>query len=268
MQDISNVLKHPGHLRVHAHWDRISDSTYNLSNESPEHAKLFDLSPAQPIKLYPMDAFQAFLPPSSAVGVGDVWQLDSAGVLPFLQQFHTGARMSLHHGVEGAFGCLRRCSSNYAEIVFRIHAEIVLENDSHESWRRTNDLKDHEGKALFTPSQFAGALVIDLKHRSVVAFSCELPVRNSNVDISAYDEIDMVFLPRMELIAHATEDLEKIIWDYEMTEAEARKILASKFYKFVEIDWLSMGEAVRHAQTIDRPIHAILVWGQLDDESC
>ncbi len=265
--NLSGTLQCSTIVQVEAHWDPIADSTFNLHEASPIHAELFDFSPSLPTKEYEVDDFRVFLP-SSAVEIGDVWQLESHEMAPFLRQFHPGATTALHNGREGAYACLRAISNDYAEIVFRIHAELVLSCNAYEAWRVANSLNDDEGKSRYILSQFAGHLLINLKRRSVRAFSLYLPPRNSNVDIGAYDEVDMVFVPRMELLASNTDDYNEIAWDYAITAEEARKKLELNFYKFAEIDWLPIDEAIAQAEAINLPVHAILVWGPLDDESC
>lgn len=167
--DLNNVLQRSKTVRVEAHWEPIADSSFNLHNEYPEHAGLFDRSPNYPAKEYEADAFKAFLP-SRPMSVGDVWELDSEGVVQFLRQFHSGATTKLHHGTEGAYACLRALSSKYAEITFRIHADFALSSTAHENWRCDNSLKEDEGKARFMPSQFAGRLIVNLKKRTVRAY--------------------------------------------------------------------------------------------------
>ncbi len=269
-QNFNDVLQRSAIVQVEAHWEPIADSTLSLHKESPEHIELFNLSPDYPIKEYGMSAFNAFIP-SPSVAVGDVWELDSDGVVLFLRQFHSGATTSLLHGEEGAFACLRALSAEYAEIAIRIHAEFTLSSDAYEEWRRVNSanlLEPDEGKFRFIPSQFAGQLVINLKEGTVRSFSHALPPRNSNVDINAFDCADMVFVPRMELLANDADDCGEIKWNSSITEEEARKALELKFYKFAEIEWRPIEEAVELAKAAHRPIHAILVWGALDDESC
>ncbi len=265
--DLNDVLQRSSSVQVQAHWEPIADSSFNLHNEFPEHAELFDLSPNYPIKEYESGAFKAFLP-SSSVSVGDVWELDSEGVVLFLRQFHPGATTALFQGKEGAFACLRARSAEYAEITFRIHADFTLSSIAYEEWRRADSLKEDEGKARFIPSQFAGRLVVNLKERTVRAFSLALPPRNSNADINAYGGADMVFVPRMELLATDADDQGEIAWDISITAEEARRALDLKFYRFAEIEWRPLEEAVELANAKHRPIHAILVWGALDDESC
>ena len=265
MVDLSTALKSSASLQVHAHWDPIADATYNLHKE-PENAELFDLSPNEPTREYNGEAFNAFLP-SSNVTVGDVWELDMDSVIPFLSQFHQGATGELRHGQKGAFACLRALSPDYADITFRIHAEFTLVTRRKSGWKPGT----HEhliDVARFIPSQFAGRLRINLKTGVICDFSLALPPRNSNVDINDFGHADMVFVPRMELFATPTKVSDDIEWESAITPEEARKRLKLKLYKFTEINWLPLEEAVAESEATQRPIHAVLAWGPLDDESC
>ena len=78
----------------------------------------------------------------------------------------------------------------------------------------------------------------------------------------------MVFVPRMELLTMDETDQNEIAWNISITAEEARRSLEFKFYKFAEIDWMPIDRAVELAKAENRPIHTILVWGCLDDESC
>ena len=267
--NLSRMPQSSANISVQAHWDPIADSFSNLHNESPQHAALCNVSPSHPIKEYRTEAFKVFLP-TSPVAVGDVWELDSEGIVPFLHQFHPGATTTLTNGEEGAFACLRAISSDYAEIVFRIHAEITLASlaDFDWEWQGERIQDDWMDAARFILSQFAGRLVLNLKTGAVRAFSLALPARNSNVDFNSFENCDMVFVPRMELLATNEDDQGRIVWDYAFSAEEARKKLELKFYKFAEIDWLPIDEAIVQAEVTHRPIHAILLWGALDDESC
>ena len=266
MIDFSTTLKNTATLQVDAHWDPIADSTYNLHKNSPENIALFDLSPNEPVREYKGDAFNAFLP-SSGVTVGEVWELDLDSVIPFLSQFHPGATGKLRHGQKGAFACLRALSADYADITFRIHAEFTLATRPiPESERRKYD--DPVKRARFIPSQYTGQLLVNLKTGIICDFSLALPPRNSNVDINDFEYADMVFVPRMELLAMPTQTSDNIKWKDEITLEAARKRLELKFYKFAEINWLPFEEAVAESEATQRPIHAVLTWGPLVDESC
>ena len=267
--DLSNMPQCSTSISVQAHWDPIADSFSDLPNESPRHAELCNLSPSHPVREYGTEAFKVFIP-ASAIEVGDTWALDSEGVVQFLRQFHPGATTTLTNGEEGSFACLRAISSDYAEIVFRIHAEIRLAGlaDFDGEWQGERIQDDWMDAARFILSQFAGRLVLNLKTGAVRAFSLALPARNSNVDFNSFECCDMVFVPRMELVAEDAHDQSEFAWEESITAGEARKKLELKFYRFAEIDWLPIDEAVVQAEITHRPIHAILVWGALDDESC
>ncbi len=269
MISFCNVLNSSSSVRVHAHWEPIADATFNMHNDSSQLAKMFDLSPCRSIKEYEVADFKVFLPPST-VAVGDVWALDPNRIVPFLYQFHPGARADLGNGEAGAYACLRACSSDYAEITFRIHAEFTLGSEAHQEPQQENaeDAWERESEAKFIPSQYVGQVLVNLKRGTVRSFSLALPVRNSNVDINACGGADMVFVPRMELLAMDETDQDEIAWKTVITVEEARRSLELKFYQFAKIDWLPIERAVERAKATRCPIHAILVWGCLDDESC
>ena len=264
-------------VQVQAHWDPISDATYNLHQLTEEQfdrvkvrcpelvnmgwkqaLELFNTKPAYPLKDYNITDFQVFLP-SSTANVGDIWELDSEEILPFFRQFHPGATTEITvfsrrtHRSEGSKACLRAISSNYAEIVFRIHAQFVL---------------DASGIRLL-PAQFAGRLVLNRTEGVVVEFSLALPARNSNVDVNAFRAADVAFIPRMELSTLSSGlSTHEITWETAITEEEACKKLATAFYKFAEIEWIPIEDTVELAKKTNRPIHALVLFGTLDDESC
>ena len=262
-------------LQVQAYWDPIADASLGMPDQSPKHAALFrNLSPAHASREYEIDAFKAFFPKGS-VPVGRVWELDINEVLPFLRQFHPGATGKMHINPggeaameifgrsitlakiglesEGAFACLRALSPTHAEIVFRIHAEFVL---------------DEEAPAYFTPAQFTGRLIFNRNNGTIRDFWLYLPPRKTNVDINAFGSADMVYVPRMELIAQNGHDQSDIVWETAITENEAKDLLEGSFYKLSKIKRFSVEAAVTQAQAENHPIHVVLTWGVFDDESC
>ena len=257
-------------IQVDAYWTPIADAALN----SPKHTALFNnLSPAHPSQEYAMDAFSVFFPKESFT-VGNLWELDVKKIIPFLRQFHPGATAGMHNNPgtefvlkffgltlfrssrfesEGAYACLRAVSPTYAEIVFRIHAEFLL---------------DREAGAYFTPAQFTGRLILNRESGTIREFRLYLPPRNTNVDINAYGLADMVFVPRMELVGRNTQDQRNIVWKTAITEKETKNLLETAFYKFSEIERSSIENVVAQAQAKKRPIHVVLTWGALDAESC
>jgi hypothetical protein len=269
--DLRNVLSTSATVPVQAHWDPIENTSNNLHWATEEKfnrtkaqwqepvdmaweewLKLFNPGPAHPLKNYSTTDFQVFLPPSTA-NVGDVWDLDPERILPFLQQFHPGATMNLRHGQNGAKACLRAISPEYADIVFRIHARFIL---------------DGSIGAYFRPAQFAGHLTIDLNSGTICQWTLSLPRRNSNVDISAFRTADIGFVPRMELRSLPETEPKLINWETAIAKEEVEKKFQNVFYKFFEIEWTPIEDAVELAKASNRPIHAVLLFGVLDDESC
>ncbi len=118
------------------------------------------------------------------------------------------------------------------------------------------------------PAQFAGRLILNRKEETVVEFSLFLPSRNSNVDVNAFGAADMAFIPRMELFTLSSIPIREIAWETAITEEKARKKLATAFYKFAKIEWVPIENAVELATVINRPIHALVLFGALDGESC
>ena len=265
MINLSNVLRTSVNIPVQAHWDPIASTANNLhwsTEEKFNRAKaewtepvdmeweqwlaLFNPKPAYPLKDYRTADFQAFLSPSTA-NVGDVWDLDPDGILPFLRQFHPGATQ------KEAKACLRALSSEYADIVFRIHARFIL---------------DASIGAYLRPAQFAGHLVINLNSGTICQFTLSLPPRNSNIDIGAFRTADIAFVPCMELCSLSETQPKSIDWETAITEEEVGQKFQHAFYKFAEIEWTPIEDAVELAKASNRPIHAVLLFGVLDDESC
>ena len=272
MIDLRNVLRTSATVSVQAHWEPIENTANNL-HWAPEEKfdrtkaqwqepvdmtweewlELFNLGPAQPLKHYSTSDFQVFLPPST-VNVGDVWDLEPEEILSFLCQFHPSATMNLRHGGKnGTKACLRAISPEYADIVFRIHARFIL---------------DASIGAYLRPAQFAGHLVINRNSGTICQFGLSLPRRNSNVDMGAFRSRDIGFVPRMELYSLSEAQPKSINWETAITMEEVEKKFQKVLYKFFEIEWTPIEDAVELAKASNRPIHAVLLFGVLDDESC
>ena len=54
--NLCNVLNSSSSVRVHARWEPIADATFNMHNDSPQLAEMFDLSPCYPVKAYSAEA--------------------------------------------------------------------------------------------------------------------------------------------------------------------------------------------------------------------
>ena len=271
MIDFSNTLSSTASVQVKAHWDPIENTSNNLHRSTEEkfnRAKaqwrepvdmeweewlaLFNPRPAHPLKSYCTEDFQVFLPPST-VNVEEVWDMDPERILPFLRQFHPSATTNIRYGQNGAKACLRALSSEYADIVFRIHARFIL---------------DASIGAYFMPAQFAGHLLINRNSGTICQFTLSLPPRNSNAAIYAFRTADIAFVPRMEFLSLSQTEPKSIAWETAITEKEVAEKFQNSLYKFTEIEWTPIEDAVELAKATNRPIHAVLLFGVLDDESC
>ena len=232
----------------------IAPIEYTQYNFHVEWDALANLQVAEPEKRYPSSIFRAFLPAES-VSVGDLWQIEAEGVLELLRQLNPNPRLDLDINAgdsHGLWACLRAYNDEFAEIVFRIHAEFVL----------------NDGR--FTPSQFTGHLVIDRIKEKVAAFKMYVPegVLNFDVGRDSTRTIDVGFCPRMELRAEIHETPSGIEFVESITQEAAERKLILRFYKSQQINWVSLEEALEMAPARQKPVHVVSIDGPLADESC
>ena len=130
-----------------------------VSDDFKDWDALTNLRVAEPEKQHPTSVFQYFLP-NKPVAVGELWKVEADGALELLRQLHPNPSLNMHINTGDSYGlwaCLRAYNDKFADLVFRIHAEFVLED----GW--------------FTPSQFAGHLVIDRVKENVAFFEMHVP---------------------------------------------------------------------------------------------
>ncbi len=220
---------------------------------------LANLRVAEPEKQYPVSVFQSFLP-SASVSVGELWQTEEAGVLELLRQLHPNPTFINTDDSRGLWACLRAYNDEIADIAFRIHAKFDL----------------LEGR--FTPSQFAGNLIINRIKEKIVFFQMYVPSSTLNFNAIKWENktyrgrpvysADIGFCPEMKLHAGTQDVLQEMEFTEAIPQEEAEKALAERFYKFQQINWVSLEEALEMAPAQQKPIHAISVDGFLADESC
>ena len=235
----------------------IGPIEYTQRNYHVDWDELANLKPAEPEKQYPASVFQTFLP-SEPVSVGECWQIEEEGALTLLRQLSPCPQLELQIGGADSFGlwaCLRAYNDAFAEILFRIHAEFVLE------------------KGWFAPSQFAGHLIIDQNEKKVASFKMHVPDATLNFDVrwkirDGLRGADIGFCPQMELCAGAQDVLQDAKFTEAITQEEALQALMLRFYKSAQINWVPLEEALELAPAQQKPIHAISISGPLFDESC
>ena len=235
----------------------IAPIEYTQYNHHVDWDELANLKAAEPEKQYPTSIFQAFLP-QNPVSVGACWQIEEKGILTLLRQLSLNPQLELDVAVEDSYGlwaCLRAYNDVFAEILFRIHAEFVLE------------------KGWFAPSQFAGNVVIDRLEKKVSAFKMHVPDATLNFDArwkfrDGLCVTDIGYCPKMELFAGTQGILQDAKFTEAITQEEALQTLMLRFYKSAQINWVSLEEALELAPALQKPIHAISSGGPLADESC
>lgn len=246
-------------LELRAAWEPCRTSTYGLFESTPV---LRAPAPARERASYGGELFRPFLP-SGPVALGEVWAVEKSAVLPFLRQFHAGAALEGHfNGGEapGTYACLRAVSEQAFEILLRAHAVFELADG-----------------VIYKPAQFEGRLVVERPSGKLLAFQLALPSRDTNVDVNVPMEYesggkavrgfgaDIGWVPRMEL---ASGDLPVLGWREQIPEEDARLALRRSFYTFAALDWLPFEEAVLRAHETEKPLHLVLLFGALDDDSC
>ena len=235
----------------------IAPIEYTQRNYHVDWDELANFRVAEPEKQYPASVFQAFLP-SEPVSVGECWQVEEEGTLTLLRQLSPNPQLELKIGGEDSYGlwaCLRAYNDAFAEILFRIHAEFVLE------------------KGWFAPSQFAGHLIIDQNKKKVASFKMHVPDATLNFDVrwkirDGLRGADIGFCPQMELCAGAQDVLQDAKFTEAIIQEEALQALMLRFYKSAQINWVPLEEALELAPAQQKPIHAISISGPLFDESC
>ena len=229
------------------------------SNFHVEWDALANLRVAEPKKQHPTSVFKSFLP-NKPVAVGELWALDVRGVLALLKQLHPKPNLFLHINAGDSYGlwaCLRAYNAQYADIVFRIHAEFRLED----GW--------------FTPSQFTGHLVIDRIKEKVAFFEMYVPEGVINFDVNwqqdkndSHFHTSTGFCSKIELRAGNQDLLRSIKFTETITQETAERALIHKFYESERVNWVPPEQVLAQAEAQQKPIHAISIDGPLVDESC
>ncbi|MEM6673505.1 MAG: hypothetical protein AAF726_11730 [Planctomycetota bacterium] len=257
-----------------AEWSPIARSAYGFHLDVQSGlGDVLDPGPSVPLRSYDWDAVAPLLPPDRAV-VGDVWEPDVAPIVEILRQLDPSASAVLHHhhapvpssdptklpelgpplpsaplGVRATL----LAGGPIVDVLLRAHVEFHLEDRA----------------VYYTPGQFEGRLVFDREAQRVVAFHLAVPDRDSNVDINVEEGfgragmVDIGYVPRLGVRTKAIPPERD-----PATLDEARLRLRRAFYAFARIDWLPLDDAVLESERTGKPLHVVVLFGTLDDESC
>ena len=234
----------------------IDPFEYDSSDFRIEWDELANLRVAEPEKQYPASVFQSFLP-LEQVSVGECWQIQQEDALNLLRQLSPRPQLKLHINSgdpdRAMWACLRAYNHEFAEILFRIHGQFVM------------------NRGWLTPSQFAGHLIIDRIKEKIVAFKLHVPQTTLNFDIGWTQEdgntaAAIGYCPRMELCVGTPPSATEFIAS--ITQEDAENALVSCFYELQKINWVTLEEALEIAPAQQKPVHVIAVDGPLFDEAC
>jgi len=242
-------------ISIKATIEPIEDMSPNFHKEWDA---LANLRVHKPVKEYSTTVFSSFLP-NEPVAEGDCWQIEETGVLKLLRQLNPNPNLDMHINIgdsNGLWACLLAYNEQHAHILFRIHAEFALTD----GW--------------FTPSHFAGDLIINRTKAEVVYFQMHVPKGKwfdvnykKNKDDSGYYTASGV-CPRIILDGGTQDVLKDSEYIAFTTRKKVEHKLIQQFYKSQQINWMQFDKALEIAQAEQKPIHAISIDGPLDDEAC
>ncbi|XP_076442533.1 selenoprotein N-like isoform X2 [Babylonia areolata] len=202
-----------------------------------------------------------------------------------LGMMHHHPFLDMRFPPRGTVACVQAFNDRYVHVVFRMHAEFQLnEPPLHPFW--------------FTPAQFVGDLVMTRDGSHVQYFHMRVPnERRLNVDMewmTGMDEgeegmeVDIGYMPLMEwtvkepsyvpVSLEETQSAEpkspvvqtpdQIEWSSEVSREDVLRLVEIEFYPFKTVSYHNLTRAVQLSREENKPLHAIFLWGALDDQSC
>ncbi|KAK7104887.1 hypothetical protein V1264_019532 [Littorina saxatilis] len=200
-----------------------------------------------------------------------------------LGMMHPHPFVQMRFPPRGTIACVQALSDRYVHIVFRMHAEFQLNNPPVRPF-------------WFTPAQFLGDLVMSRDGSHVHYFHMRVPSeRRLNVDMEwimeggeGGMEVDIGYMPQMEWMMDAESHLPlpeeedqslkpdfpspqtpaEMQWSSEAPRLECLRMIEKAFYPFKQVTYHNLTEAFKLSKKEDKPMHAVFLWGALDDQSC
>ncbi|CAN7995538.1 unnamed protein product [Ixodes hexagonus] len=247
--------------------------------------------PSHKEKNIPLCLFSAFLPPFGQPAGKPWWLIESSGsehdgriesALYKPQPGHSHAEVLLHclfsmfhpnvflrtrAAPAGTAAVVARKGNGTLDILFRSHIEFQLNEPPRRPF-------------WFSPSQFSGRIVLSEDGSTLHHFNVHVPAeRLLNVDLewltgSQHDgeeepmEVDIGHIPEMALTSVGTSPPSNAKWDYEMAMEEARRALDQAFFPFLNVPYHNLTTAAALARQERKMIHSVVLWGNMDDQSC
>lgn len=210
---------------------------------------------------------------------------ENAVLFRLLGMMHSRPFITMRFQPRGTVACVRAFNAEYLHIIFRMHAEFQLnEPPINPFW--------------FTPAQFLGDLVISTNGSHILYFHMEVPnERRLNVDMewltsgASKDEksmeVDIGYMPQMEwnitsqsylplpegASAEETQPKpakspESVEWDSLISREDTLRLIETEFFPFKVVKYHNLTQAYHLSREQNKPIHALFLWGALDDQSC
>ena len=187
------------------------------------------------------------------IKVGEPWKLEEFKAIPVLEQLHHVPLTNLNMDASGAYAVLRAASSDYFQILFRLHAQFCIAD-----------------YIYLTPAQFDGTLLIDRRTGKVELFELLVPNNHrKNLAFEVHEHDGLTGLGQIKGMRIGTESpLLSPKWEEKISDEEARELLANEFFTCRNISWLPLDKAVKKSQETKKPLFLLAIAGVLDDQSC
>ncbi len=243
----------PDSFRLQATWKPMRDSKYRLFESTESLRAMQSPRVASAAAEWPNQSIEFALPPADQP-LDQPFRVPVDGFMPFLRQLHPGAAPRVTHMIPapGAYGVVLQRDATTLDLFYRVHAGFELVQD----------------KAWIAVAQFEGRLILEPTAHAVRHFSLTLPPTTPNIDMNVRAEgigitADIGSVPEMTL------STERSAPDVPPDRLESvRKVLRRSFYDFAAIEWTSLQEGLERAIAEDMPLHVVILFGALTDESC
>ncbi|XP_071517537.1 selenoprotein N-like isoform X1 [Panulirus ornatus] len=181
-----------------------------------------------------------------------------------LSLFHPQPFLQSRYGPRGAAAVVQAKNSDCLDIWFRVHAEFQLNTPPR--W-----------PLWFTPAAFIGRLIINATDLDVKFFSLHVPTdKPLNVDLEWLTgpnededmEVTITFIREMSAKTAGPVSSSAFTWTQQIQEEESLMLLEKELYQFMQVEYHNFTEAYRAASYQGQPVHSLVLWGVLGDQSC
>lgn len=241
---------------------------------------------------FPLYLFAAFLPPSGQEAGKPWWLIESSGseqdgriesalykpppgrssaeilLQGLFGMFYPNVFLYTRAAPTGTAAVVARRGNGTLDILFRSHVEFQLNDAPRRPF-------------WFSPSQFSGRIILNEDGSRVHYFNAHVPAgRHLNVDLEWLTgsqqqdgeeeemQADICHVAEMSLDFVGGRAPSDVAWSYEMETEEARQVLDRAFFPFLNVPYHNLTTAAALAQQKQKMVHSVVLWGNMDDQSC